>query len=262
MNLFADALAWLADPAHWSGPGGIPVRTLQHLGVTALALGISAVIALPAGVLIGHSRRGAGLVGGLTGAARALPTLGLLTLFGLALGIGLAAPLLALVVLAIPSLLAGAYSGVQAVDAAIPGAAKAVGFSPAQVILRVELPLSLPVMIGGVRAATLQVVSTATLAAYTADLGLGRYLFAGLKSRDYPQMLAGALLVVALTLLLEALLAACQRAATRFARPGSLPAAAKRAAASADAATHDAATPAAAAPGTPSHDRTTDREEP
>ncbi|MBL3698719.1 ABC transporter permease [Leucobacter luti] len=213
MTIFVDALAWLADPAHWTGPGGIPTRTLQHLGITLLALLIAGVIALPAGVLIGHTRRGAGIVGGLSGAARALPTLGVLTLCGLWLGIGLAAPLLALTVLAIPSLLAGAYAGMQAVDAGVPAAARAVGFSPAQVVTRVELPLALPVMIGGVRAATLQVVSTATLAAYTADLGLGRYLFAGLKSRDYPQMLAGAVLVVLITLLLELALAACQRAA-------------------------------------------------
>lgn len=221
MNLFLDAFAWLADPAHWSGPGGIPTRTLQHLGITLLAILIAGVIAVPAGVLIGHTRRGAGLIGGLAGAARALPTLGVLTLLGLWLGIGLAAPLLALIVLAIPSLLAGAYAGIQSVDAAIPAAVRAIGFSPSQVILRAELPLALPVMIGGLRAATLQVVSTATLAAYTADLGLGRYLFAGLKSRDYPQMLAGALLVVALTVLIELLLSAWQRAATaRFTRPG------------------------------------------
>lgn len=221
MNLFQEAIAWLADPAHWTGPSGIPIRALQHLGLTAFALVVAAVLALPAGVLIGHTRRGAGVVGGLSGAARALPTLGLLTLFGLALGIGVAAPLVALIVLAIPSLLAGAYAGVQAIDPAIPAAAKAIGFAPTQVILRVELPLSLPVMVGGIRAATLQVVSTATLAAYTADAGLGRYLFAGLKTRDYPQMLAGALLVVILTLALELVLAACQRAATRrFAHPG------------------------------------------
>lgn len=214
MNLFVEAWAWLADPAHWAGSGGIPFRVLQHLGVTLLAVFAAGLLAVPAGVLIGHTRRGAGIIGGLVGAARALPTLGLLTLLGLWLGIGLAAPVIALIVLAIPSLLAGAYAGVQAVDPAVPEAARAIGFSPAQVVLRAELPLALPVLIGGVRAATLQVVSTATLAAYTADLGLGRYLFAGLKSRDYPQMLAGALLVVALTLTLELVLAAVQRALT------------------------------------------------
>ena len=215
MNLFADAIAWLADPAHWSGPSGIPVRLLQHLGLAATALIVAGIIALPLGSIIGHTRRGAGAVGALAGAARALPTLGVLTLFGLALGIGLAAPLLALIVLAIPSLLAGAYAGVSAIQPSIPSAATAVGLSPAQVLLRVEVPLALPVMIGGVRAATLQVVSTATLAAYTSDVGLGRYLFSGLKSRDYGQMLAGALLVIALTLVLEIVLAALQRYASR-----------------------------------------------
>ncbi|SJN08641.1 Glycine betaine ABC transport system permease protein [Leucobacter sp. 7(1)] len=214
MNLFIEAWAWLTDPAHWAGPGGIPVRLLQHLGVTLLAVLAAGVLAVPAGILIGHTRRGAGLIGGFAGAARALPTLGLLTLLGLWLGIGLAAPVIALIVLAIPSLLAGAYAGVQSVDPAVPEAARAIGFSPAQVIMRAEIPLALPVLIGGVRAATLQVVSTATLAAYTADLGLGRYLFAGLKSRDYPQMLGGALLVVALTVACELVLAAAQRAAT------------------------------------------------
>ncbi|WP_336658906.1 ABC transporter permease [Leucobacter sp. USHLN153] len=219
MDLFADAVSWLTDPAQWSGSGGIPIRLLQHLALTGAALLIAGVLALPVGAVIGHTRRGSGAVGALAGAARALPTLGVLTLFGLALGIGVTAPLLALVVLAIPSLLAGAYAGVTAVDPLIPSAAKSVGYSAVQVLLRVELPLSLPVMIGGVRAATLQVVSTATLAAYTADVGLGRYLFSGLKSRDYGQMLAGALLVVAVTLVLEIILSALQRLASRRITP-------------------------------------------
>lgn len=215
MNLFADAVAWLLDPAHWSGAGGVPTRVAQHLYITAVAVTSAALISVPVGVLIGHLRRGSAVIGAITGAARAIPTLGLLTLFGLALGIGLAAPLLALIVLAIPSLLAGAYAGVQAVAPEVPSAARAIGMSPVQVVTRVEFPLALPVMLGGLRAGTLQVVATATLAAYTADLGLGRYLFAGLKSRDYAQMLAGALLVAALALLLEIALAACQRGAAR-----------------------------------------------
>lgn len=221
MNLFLDALAWLADPAQWTGPGGVPTRVLQHLAITAAAVGVATVLALPTGILIGHTRKGAGIVGAIAGAARAIPTLGLLTLLGLALGIGLKAPLLALIVLAIPSVLAGAYAGVQNVDTAVSGAARAIGMSPRQVIFQVELPLASPVIIGGLRAATLQVVATATLAAYTADFGLGRYLFSGLKSRDYAEMLAGALLVAALALLLELALAAAQReAANRIAAPG------------------------------------------
>lgn len=219
MSLFAAAFAWLADPANWSGPAGIPVRVGQHLLITVVSVLIAAVIALPVGILIGHTRKGAGLVGALTGAARAIPTLGLLTLFGLALGIGITAPLLALVVLAIPSLLAGAYAGVQAIDPAIPQAARAIGMSTGQVIGGVEIPLALPVIIGGLRAATLQVVATATLAAYMSDLGLGRYLFLGLSSRDYAQMLGGALLVIGLAVILELILSAAQRAAARRTGP-------------------------------------------
>lgn len=215
MNLFSEALAWFFDPVNWSGSGSIPARTAEHLGLTVVAVLGAALVALPAGAVIGHTRRGAALVGGLAGAARALPTLGLLTLLALALGIGIGAPLIALIILAIPSLFAGAYSGVQAIEPAVPDAAAAIGMTPGQVLVRAELPLALPVIIGGVRAATLQVVSTATLAAYVADVGLGRYLFAGLKTRDYPQMLAAALLVVALTLAIDLLLGAAQRAASR-----------------------------------------------
>lgn len=222
MNLLAETVTWLSDPAHWSGSSGVPTRLLQHVLVTFVSVAIAALIALPAGVLIGHTRRGSGFVGALTGAARAIPTLGLLTLFGLALGIGLQAPVLALIILAIPSLLAGAYAGVQSVDANTVAAARAIGMSPAQVIFKVELPLAMPVLIGGLRAATLQVVATATLAAYTSDTGLGRYLFAGLKSRDYPQMLAGSVLVVALAIVLELILSAVQRRAAAHAAPHQL----------------------------------------
>lgn len=219
MSLVLEALQWLFAPENWHGPGAIPARLVQHLAVTGAAVGIAAAIALPAGFVIGHTRRGAGAVGAITGAARAIPTLGMLTLFGLAFGVGVQAPLYALVILALPSLLAGAYAGVQAIDPAIPSAARAIGMSLPQVMLRVELPLASPVLIGGVRAATLQVVATATLAAYTSDLGLGRYLFTGLKSADYAEMLGGAILVALLALVLEMLFAAVQGVARRrFAR--------------------------------------------
>ena len=215
MNVFANALNWLLNPGNWGGANGIPTLLVQHLGVTGLTLLIAAAVALPIGLLAGHAHRGAATIGAVTGAAMAIPTLGLLTLIGLAVGIGLTAPVLALVILAIPSLLAGAYSGIQSISPAIPQSAKAIGMSPLQVVTWVELPLGSPVIIGG-----LQVVATATMAAYTADIGLGRYLFAGLKTRDYAQMLGGAILVTLLALILEVLLCACQRfAATHIAQP-------------------------------------------
>ena len=214
MNFFVDAFSWLADTTHWSGTNGIPIRIVEHLHITVLTIILAGAIALPVGILIGHRRRGAALIGGITGSARALPTLGLLTLFGLWLGIGLEAPLLALIILAIPSLLAGSYSGIQNIDPELPRAAQAIGMNHRQVICAVELPLALPVIIGGIRAATLQVVATATLAAYVSDFGLGRYLFAGLKTRDYPQMLAGSLLIIVLAIALELALALVQRFAS------------------------------------------------
>ncbi|MFJ9314387.1 ABC transporter permease [Pimelobacter simplex] len=214
MNLFGEALRWIGDGSHWGGPGGIDTRIVQHLWVTFAAVGIAAVLAIPLGVLIGHTGRGRLVVVALAGAVRAVPTLGLLTLLGLAIGIGVEAPLLALVALAFPSLLAGAYAGIESADPGAVDAARAVGMSEWQVVTRVEVPLGASVLIGGIRAATLQVVATATLAAYISDTGLGRYLFSGLKSRDYAQMLAGALLVAALALLLDLLMAALQRASS------------------------------------------------
>lgn len=219
MNLFVQALAWLSDAANWAGPAGIGVRLVEHLAITAAVVALAALIAVPIGIWVGHTRRGQVLVVGIAGAARAIPTLGLLTLLGLLLGIGLAAPTLALVVLAIPSLLAGTYAGVQGVDRATVEAARAVGMTEVQIVGKVEIPLAAPVILGGIRSATLQVVATATLAAYTADAGLGRYLFAGLKSRDYVQMLGGSLLVIVLAIGLELILAGAQRVALRRAQP-------------------------------------------
>lgn len=200
MNYFAEAFAWIADPANQAGPEGIWSRMVEHVAYTGLAVLIAALFAVPIGYLVGHTRRGRGFVVATSGAARALPTLGVLTLVALILGIGLAAPLVALIVLAFPSVLAGAYAGVEAIDRVTVDAARAVGMSEWQILTRVEAPLGLPLLLGGLRSAVLQVVATATLAAYVGAGGLGRYLFLGLKTQDYPQMLAASLLVVALAI--------------------------------------------------------------
>ncbi|MDC4232415.1 ABC transporter permease subunit [Actinomyces sp. B33] len=219
MSLLLDALAWIADPAHWTGGAGIGRRLVEHLGVTGAVVALAALVALPVGVAIGHTRRFGGLVTLTTGAARAVPTLGVLTLAGLWLGIGVVAPIIALLVLAIPPMLAGAYSGVASADPSTVDAARAIGLTETQIVIRVELPAAAPIIMAGLRSTVLQVVATATLAAYTADAGLGRFLYAGLKTRDYPQMLAGALLVVLLALVLDAALALGQRRLDRRLRP-------------------------------------------
>ncbi|WP_430646619.1 ABC transporter permease [Agromyces sp. GXS1127] len=211
MNLFLDALAWLVDPANWTGPGSIPQRTWEHLWVSALVLVIASVIALPLGAIVGHTGRGREPAVMVSGGLRALPTLGVLTLFGIWIGIGLAAPVIALVILAIPPLLAGAYAGFESVDRRTIDAARAMGMRELQVVGKVELPLGLPIVVGGIRSATLQIIATATLAAYIADEGLGRFIFAGLKTRDYGEMLGGSILVILLALVIDGCFALTQR---------------------------------------------------
>ena len=208
---FLESFRWLGDPSRWSGPAGIPLRTLEHLGYTALGVVVAALLAVPLGLAVGHTGRLKGLAVATAGAARALPTLGLVTLFALLMGIGLTAPLLSFVILAIPSLLAGAYSAVESVEPATVDAARAQGMTELQILTRVELPLGMPLLIGGVRGATVQVVATAMLAAYVGNGGLGRYIFQGLGSQDYPQMIAGSLLVIVLALILDLALLLIQR---------------------------------------------------
>ncbi len=216
MNFLIDAVAYILDPANWAGENGITARLNQHLFITFLSVLIAAAVAVPLGLLIGHTGRARGAIIGFTGAARAIPTFGLMTLFvlvGIQFGAGLSLTpvIIVLVVLAIPPLLAGAYSGVEAVDRQTVDAARAQGMTEWQILTRVELPLALPLLVGGLRSATLQVVATATIAAYVAQGGLGRYLIEGLRTQDYLRALIGAVLIGALALLLDGLLAAVQR---------------------------------------------------
>ena len=211
MIFLTETFAWLVDPANWVGASGIPTRLAQHLLFTLVTLVVAGAIAVPIGFAIGHTGRGRSVAVATAGAFRAIPTLGLLTLVALWVGIGLNAPFVALTVLAIPPILAGAYTGFEAIDRKIIDAARAVGMSEVQILLKVELPLGLPLLIGGLRSATLQIVATATLAAYIADFGLGRYLFEGLRIRDYGEMLGGSVLVILLAIVLEGVFALVQK---------------------------------------------------
>jgi osmoprotectant transport system permease protein len=210
-SVVGDTAAWLTDRSHWVGDDGIAHRLLEHVGYSVLTVGLSALIAVPLGLWIGHTGRWRGLAVGLTGALRALPTLGLLTWFVLIAGIGLTAPTIALVILAIPPLLAGTYSGLDSLDRQTIDAARAVGFTEWQVLSRVEIPLALPLVVGGFRSAALQVISTATVAAYIGLGGLGRFLIDGQAYRDYPQMVGGSVLVIALALAVDGLFVVAQR---------------------------------------------------
>jgi osmoprotectant transport system permease protein len=211
-------LAWLTDSTHWQGDDGIVHRLAQHLGYSLTALVIAALIAIPLGLYIGHTGRGRFFVVSLAGAARAIPSLGLLFLVVLWLGprfsgdIAFLAPTgLVLVVLAIPPILSGAYAGVEGVDPDARDAARGMGMRGTEVLRHVELPCALPLIMSGIRSATLQVIATATIAAVVGLGGLGRFLIDGLAVRDTPQTAAGAVLVAVLALVVDMLLALVQR---------------------------------------------------
>jgi len=209
-----ETAAWLTDHAHWIGSEGVPHRLVEHLAYSALTVALAALVAVPVGLWIGHTGRWQRFAIATSGALRAMPTLGLLTWFVLLIGVGLAAPILALVILAIPPLLAGTYAGLESVDRPTVDAARAMGFTEWQVLFKVEIPLALPLLVGGFRSAALQVIATATVAAYVGLGGLGRYLIDGQAYRDYPQMVSGSVLVIALALIADGVFVGAQRLST------------------------------------------------
>jgi osmoprotectant transport system permease protein len=211
-------LAWLGDGTHWQGDDGILRRLAQHLGYSLTAVLIAAAIAIPLGLYIGHTGRGRFLVVNIAGAARAIPSLGLLFLAFLWLGpkfsgdVAFLAPTgLVLVVLAIPPILSGTYAGVENVEPAARDAARGMGMRGTEVLRHVELPCALPLIMSGIRSSTLQVIATATIAAVVSLGGLGRFLIDGLAVRDTPQTASGAVLVAGLALLVDLSLALVQR---------------------------------------------------
>ena len=213
-----DVLSWLTDSINWSGPDGIPVRVLEHLKYSMLSLGLAALIAVPLGLWVGHTGRGKFVAVNLAGALRAVPSLGLLFIALMVLGPRLPGQvsdfvptIIVLVVLAVPPILAGAYAGVEQVEAAARDAARGMGMRGTQVLWQVEVPCALPLIMSGIRSAALQVVATATLAATVGLGGLGRFLLDGLSVRDYGQMAGGAILIAILALLVDLVFATLQR---------------------------------------------------
>lgn len=209
---------WLTDPAHWSGTEGIVHRLVQHLEYSAISLVIAALIALPLGMYIGHTGKGTFLIAGIANSFRALPSLGLLTLIVLVMSGSLPFSIayllptvIVLVLLAIPPILTNTYAGIQNVDAEARDAAYGMGMTGGQVLTQVETPCALPLIISGIRSAALQIIATATVAAYVSLGGLGRFVIDGLAQQDFPQMAAGAVLVAVLALLVDLVLIAVQR---------------------------------------------------
>lgn len=215
--MIGSILEWLTSAESWSGTDGIFARVLEHIGYTAAVLLLAALVAIPLGLWIGHTGRGQWLVT-TANALRAVPTLGLLfalTLVLLPVLPGDAAfvvpSIVVLVLLAIPPILSGTWSGVDSVEPATRDAARGIGMTGGEVLRTVEFPIALPLLISGMRAAVLQVVATATIAAYVGLGGLGRFLIDGLATQDYASTAGGAILVALLALALDAPFALLER---------------------------------------------------
>ena len=218
MNIWEQTIAWLNDPLNWTNPDGILARTREHLEISAAAVALACLVAWPLGIWLGHTGRGGGFIVSVANLARAIPTVALLTIFPLTfLGFGYPPIVVALAIFAVPPLLANAYLGLREVDPDVRDSARGMGLSGRQVVARVELPLAVPYLAGGFRTAAVQVVATATLAAFVNGGGLGMIISRGFGlgiASGGGQIVAGGLVVIVLCLALEAILAMAERLLT------------------------------------------------
>ena len=218
MEFLGSVVAWFADPGHWRGDDGIPTRVWEHVQLSGVSVAIAAAIALPLGLYLGHTGRGGFVAINVANIGRALPSLALIALglvasIALGLGLGFWPTLFALVPLALPPILTNTFVAMRAVDRDTIEAARGMGLREAQVLRQVELPLALPLILGGVRTAVVNVVATATLGALVAGGALGRYIVDGLALQEYDRLFAGALLVALLAIVVEAALGILARRA-------------------------------------------------
>ncbi len=217
MDGITGAFGWLTDPTHWQGADGIPTRFVEHVELAGLAILVALLIAVPIGLYTGHTGRGGALAVNVAGIGRAIPSYALLLVFFPILGFGLLTPLLALVLLSIPPILANTHVGLRGVDRETVDAARGMGMRESQVLTRVELPAAMPVMVAGLRTAAVAAVATATLAALIAGGGFGRYIVDGFALQDQSMLVAGAILVAVLAVITERGLTLAER---RVVSPG------------------------------------------
>jgi osmoprotectant transport system permease protein len=228
MNVLVAAAAWLLDPRHWQGSDGIPIRVAEHLEITVVSVGVAALIALPIGLYLGHTGRAGFIAINVANVGRALPSLALLAFalpiaFALGLGLGFWPTFLAMVPLAIPPIVTNSYVAIRGTDHDLVEAARGMGMGELQVLWNVELPAGLPIVLAGVRTATVNVVATATLGALVAGGGLGRYIVDGLALQDYERLVVGAFLVAVLAVGTELAGAWLERASAHTAAAGGEP---------------------------------------
>jgi len=223
MAFLAELGRWFVD--HASGPTGWPARLWEHVLISGVAVAVAILIAVPLAAWLAHTGRGGLAVVSVVNVGRALPSFGILALalpFTIWLartvpfvhsGLGFAPTVVALVALAIPPIFSNTHAGVSGVDPDVIEAARGMGYGGGTILRQVEIPLALPVMLAGVRTTAVQVVATATLGALVGYGGLGRFIIDGFATQDDVRIVAGALLVAALSIITEVALSLFERVA-------------------------------------------------
>ena len=221
VGAFADAIDFIFTPQTTRFTGGREVGgldqvwelTAKHLELSGVALGIALVLALPAGVVLGHFGRGEAFAISLGNSVRAVPELALIAFVAAFIGFGFGNLALALMVLGIPPILTNSYVGVRQVDRNAVEAARGMGMSDLGIITRIEMPLAVPTIMGGVRTGAINIVATATIAPLAGVVTLGDFI---LNRNVYGDegVLAGAILVALLAVTIELVLAGFQRLLT------------------------------------------------
>ncbi len=210
MTIISETFAWLTDPANWSGPNGIPIRLSEHIALSLVGLLIACAIALPIGLWVGHTKRGAKLAINAANIGRAMPSLALIgiavpftVLLDPQLGFKVLPTLIAIVALGIPPILVNTHAGVSEVDGDLTEAARGMGLTGMQVLRGLEVPLALAVIVAGIGSAAVQIIATVTLGAIFGFGGLGAYLTEGISQGDHGMTFGGVVLVALLALSAE-----------------------------------------------------------
>jgi osmoprotectant transport system permease protein len=219
-----EALGWLTDPLTWQGQTGIPWRIVEHLAMAGVSILVATLIALPIGLWIGHTGRGANIAINIANIGRAIPSYAVIVIilplslaFSRELGLNVIPTFLAMVLLAIPPILVNAYAGLREVDRDLVEAARGQGLRERQILTGVEIPLAAPVIVGGFRTAVLNVIATATIGAVLGFGGLGRFILDGRAKGiiGMGELIGGAILVTVLAVGVDLLLALVQRRLAR-----------------------------------------------
>lgn len=222
MEFLGEVVAWFTAPEQWTGHDSIPVHLGGHVALSVFGLLGGVAIALPIGIAIGHTGRGAFLAIALANVGRAIPSLAIIGIvfpisLRLRLGFGFVPTLIALIALAIPPIVTNTYAALREVDRDLVEAGRGMGMGELQLLARVELPVGAGLLMAGIRTAAVQVVATASLGAVISADCLGFFVIKGIAVQDNAQVFGGALMIAALSLLTELFFAWLQR---RLVSPG------------------------------------------